>query len=182
MLCVVVSAVTAPAQEQSGGAAAGAQQAGDKAESNDKFTLEGDAALWTIAIKADKTADFERILARLREALAKSDNPERRRQGEGWIVLRLQTPLPDGNVAYVHDIRPVVRDADYSVMRILYEAFPDEGKALYELYRGAFVRNVALASGTVVLDPQGPAASGGTPVAAPAESTPAPPATQPSVR
>ena len=29
---------------------------------------------------------------------------------------------------------------------------PDEGQALYELYRGAFVQNLSLATGHVVLD------------------------------
>jgi hypothetical protein len=55
-------------------------------------------------------------------------------------------------VAYVHDVRPVVPGVDYSVMRILYDAFPDERRTLYELYRGAFVKNVALATGDVVMD------------------------------
>lgn len=53
--------------------------------------------------------------------------------------MRLEKPLPDGNVAYVHVINPVVADADYAVMQALYDAFPEERQALYEFYRGAFV-------------------------------------------
>jgi hypothetical protein len=34
-------------------------------------------------------------------------------------------------------------------MRILYDAFPDESRELYELYRGAFVKNLSLATGSV---------------------------------
>jgi hypothetical protein len=137
-ICAVVfTATSAPAQQAADGG-------------RDKFTLEGQAALWTVAIKPDKTADFERVVAKLRQALMTSDKPERRQQAQGWTVLRLMTPLPDGNVAYVHDVRPVVPGADYSVMQILYDAFPDERQALYELYRGAFVKNVALATGSIV--------------------------------
>jgi hypothetical protein len=155
-ICAVVfTTMPALAQQPGGGGAAATQQAADKEDSSAKFTLDGQAALWTVAIKADKTADFERVLTKLREALLKSDKPERRQQAQGWTVLRLTTPLPDGNVAYVHDVRPVVPGADYSVMRILYEAFPDERQALYELYRGAFVKNVALATGSVVMDTRG---------------------------
>ena len=33
-----------------------------------KLTFEGDTALWTIAIKPDKTADFEQIMAKMRAA------------------------------------------------------------------------------------------------------------------
>jgi hypothetical protein len=175
-ICAVVFTATSALGQQAGVGAAATQQAADKHDSSDKFTLDGQAALWTVAIKADKTTDFERVLARLRQALLMSDKPERRQQAQGWTVLRLMTPLPDGNVAYVHDVRPVVPGADYSVMRILYDAFPDERQALYEVYRGAFVKNVALATGNVVMDTQAVTTPDtATSVASPASPTPAPP-------
>jgi len=46
----------------------------------------------------------------------------------------------------------VVKDADYTIMQTLYEAFPDERQALYEMYRGAFAKNVSLATGTITVD------------------------------
>jgi hypothetical protein len=116
------------------------------------LTLDGDVALWTMAIKADKTADFERIMAKLRDGLAKSANPVRRQQLVGWKVMRVKSPLPDGNVAYVHVINPVVPGADYTIMQTLYDEFPDERQQLYDLYRGAFVSNLSLAPGTMALD------------------------------
>ena len=117
-----------------------------------KLTFSGDVALWTVAIKPDKTADFETIMGRLRDALMKSTDPARRQQAAGWRVMRLDKALPDGNIAYVHIITPVVKDADYTVMQILYDAYPDERQALYDLYRGAFAQNLSLASGTVAVD------------------------------
>lgn len=116
------------------------------------LTFEGDAALLTVAINADKTADFEQIMRRVREALLKSEKPEKRQQAEGWKVMRLQQPLPDGTIAYVHIVHPVVRGADYSIMQTLYDAFPDERQSLYELYRGAFAKNLSLASGPIAVD------------------------------
>jgi hypothetical protein len=151
-ICAVTLIATSAQAQQAASPTSDTQHAGDKTEAREKFTLDGQAALWTVAIKPDKTADFERVLARLRQALLQSDKAERRQQAQGWTVLRLTTPLPDGNVAYVHDVRPVVPGVDYSVMRILYDAFPDERRTLYELYRGAFVKNVALATGDVVMD------------------------------
>jgi hypothetical protein len=176
---IVVHAQVAPGSAPQ----AGSQEADDKA----KFTFEGEAALWTVAIKPDKTADFEKVLGKLRQALTTSDKPEVRKQGEGWSVLRLSTPLPDGNIAYVHNVRPVVADADYSVMRILYEAFPDESRELYDLYRGAFVKNVALATGTVVMDTKAsataPAPAPPSPQPdAPSQQTPQTPETEPPSR
>lgn len=130
----------------------GVAQVPAQAQEEKKLLLQGDVALWTVAIKADKTADFEQVLARLRAALQTSDKPERQQQGKNWKVLRLKTPLPDGNVAYVHMVTAPVADADYTVMRILYEAYPDDARAIYDMYRAAFVGNLSLASGTVVMD------------------------------
>jgi hypothetical protein len=120
------------------------------------FTLDGELALWTVAIKPDKTADFERVLARLRDALSKSQNPVRRQQSAGWKVIKVEKPMPDGNIAYVHVISPVVKGADYAVMQTLYEELPNERQELYELYRGAFAQNLALTAGSVVMQPAAP--------------------------
>lgn len=128
---------------------AGQPQAGQQ-QAAPKLTFEGDTALWTVAIKPDKTADFEKIIAKLHEGLAKSDKPERKQQGAGWKVMKLAKPLPDGNVAYVHIINPVVPGADYTVMQALYEMFPEERLSLYEMYRGAFAANLSLAVGNMV--------------------------------
>jgi len=117
-----------------------------------KFTLTGETALLTVAIRADKTADFEQVMSKMRNALLNSPDPKRREQAAGWKVMKLEKPLPDGNVGYVHMIDPVIADADYAVMQTLYEAFPDERQSLYDLYRGAFVQNLSLATGRVVLD------------------------------
>jgi hypothetical protein len=114
------------------------------------LTFEGDTALWTVAIKPDKTADFEKIIAKLHEGLNKSDKPERKQQAAGWKVMRLAKPLPDSNIAYVHIINPVVPGADYTVMQALYEMYPEERQALYEMYRGAFAQNLSLAVGNMV--------------------------------
>lgn len=118
----------------------------------ERLTFTGDIVLWTVAIKPDKTADFEAVMSRVREALAKSTKPEHHAQARGWKVMRMEKPLPDGNIAYVHVIDPVVPTADYTVMQILYDAFPDERQALYDLYRGAFAQNLALAVGDVAVE------------------------------
>src|SRR5262245_61248013 len=67
-----------------------------------KLTFEGDFALWTVAIKPDKTADFEKIMSKLKEGLMKSANGDRKQQANGWKIIKLPKPLPDGNIAYVH--------------------------------------------------------------------------------
>src|SRR5688572_33447397 len=132
--------------------AASEQQSVEPPHANPKFTLTGETALLTVAIRPDKTTDFERVMEKMRMALLNSPDSQRREQAAGWKLMKLEKPLPDGNVAYVHVIDPVVADADYAIMQTLYEAFPEERQALYELYRGAFVQNLSLATGRIVLD------------------------------
>ena len=136
--------VVAGAVQQARAQAASAQPA--------TLTFQGDVALWTVAIKPDKTAAFEQIMTKVRDALSKSSDASRQRQAAGWKVMKIEKPLPDGNIAYVHIIDPVVRDADYTVMQILYDAFPEERQALYEMYRDAFAANLSLAAGPVAVD------------------------------
>lgn len=131
-----------------GDAAAHAQEAA----AAPKLTFDGDTALWTISIKPDKVADFEKVIGKLHEGLMKSEKPERKQQAAGWKIMKLSKAMPDGNIPFVHIIHPVVKGADYTVMAILYEAFPEERQALYDLYRGAFAANLSLAVGTMAGD------------------------------
>jgi hypothetical protein len=110
------------------------------AHAQEALTFNGDTAIMSIAIKPDRTADFEEVMAKVREALLQSSNAQRKQQAAGWKVLRSGAAMPDGNIVYTHVISPVVNGADYAIMTILYEAFedPDERTRLYELYSGAF--------------------------------------------
>jgi hypothetical protein len=130
-----------------------AQNAPPAASTHQKLTFDGDTALWTVAIKPDKTADFEQVMKRVHEALEKSDDPQRKAQSAGWKVMRIAKPLADGNVAYVHIVHPVISGADYTIMQTLYDAFPDERQLLYDLYRGAFAQNLSLATGSIAVGP-----------------------------
>lgn len=122
-------------------------------EAPQKFTLDGEIALWSVAIRPDRTADFEQIMTRVKEALMKSEAPEARQQLAGWRVMRGDTAMPDGNVIYTHIINPVP-GADYNILQVLYTTITDpaEQQALYELYRGAFAANLGVSSGAVRVD------------------------------
>ena len=45
------------------------QNAGVQAQAPQKLTMDGDLALWSVAIRPDKTGDFEKILGKIKEAL-----------------------------------------------------------------------------------------------------------------
>lgn len=118
-----------------------------------KFTMEGDLALWSVAIRPDKTADFEQVMAKVKDALAKSEAPEAKKQLAGWRIVKMMKPMPDGNIIYTHVITPVA-GADYNILQVLYATFkdPTEQKALYDLYRGAFAANLGASMATLVSD------------------------------
>jgi len=99
--------------------------------------LEGDAAILTILIKPDKTADFEQVLTKLKESLQKSENPQRKEQAAGWKVFK-STQMAQGNAVYIFLIDPVVKGAEYDISRIINEVFPTEVQAIFELYKNAF--------------------------------------------
>jgi hypothetical protein len=89
-------------------------------------------------VKPDKTADFEAVMAKLKEALQKSTKPERKQQAASWKVFKSPEPAQGGNVLYVFVIDPSVKGADYTVSNILAEAFPAEVQALYKQYAEAY--------------------------------------------
>jgi hypothetical protein len=103
-----------------------------------KRVFASDAGLVLNFIKADKTADFESVMVKLKEALAKSDKPERKAQAASWKVFKSPEPAAGGNVLYVFLIDPAVKDADYTVSTILAEAFPQEVQAIFKQYSDAY--------------------------------------------
>jgi len=117
-----------------------------------KLTFEGDLALWSVAIRPDKTADYEQILAKVKGVLAKSEKPEARQQLAGWKVVKGSVPL-NGTIVYTHVITPVL-GAEYSLLEILYTMIADraEQEALFEQYKGSFAGNLGVSTGTFVAD------------------------------
>lgn len=101
------------------------------------FTLNSDAAIVTVLIKPDKTADFELVLARLKDALQKSENPRRREQLAGWTVFKSTQPA-QGNAVYVMRIDPVIKGEEYDITRLIAEVFPVEVQELFVKYKDAF--------------------------------------------
>ncbi len=98
-----------------------------------------DAGIVFNTIKPDKTADFEMVMGKLKEALQKSSNPDRQKQAAGWKVFKSVEPGPGGNVLYLFVVDPAVPGADYTVAKILNEAFPKEIQDLYKTYAACYV-------------------------------------------
>ena len=119
-----------------------------------KTTYSGEMVIAAYALNADKTADYEKVIATLKDSLSKSPRPEAKQQLAGWKVMRAMTPQPDGSIVYVHVITPVVPDADYSITNLVYETVTDPMERLnfYNLYRGALKTALFLIQGPITSD------------------------------
>jgi hypothetical protein len=103
-------------------------------------TFPGDSAIVLHYIKADKTADFEAAMQKVKESLQKSQVPERKQQAAGWKLFKSPDSPGDGQVLYVSIIDPVVKGADYSVGKILSEVFPSEAAEIFKKYADAYAK------------------------------------------
>ena len=133
---VLVSGIVLAGLTLAGAGVASAQEPA-KEPAKPVLTLEGEAAIVILLIKPDKTADFETVVAKYREAFAKSDNPKRKEQLAGMTFLKSPTPV-GGNTAYIFRVDPVVKDEEYDITRIIYEVFPSEATDMFNKYKDAY--------------------------------------------
>jgi hypothetical protein len=102
-------------------------------------------------IKPDKTADFEAVIAKLKEALAKSEKPERKQQAAGWKVFK--SPDPAGaNVLYVFIIDPSMKTADYQISNIIAEALPTEANEILKKYAECYAQGMNIVNLNLIQD------------------------------
>lgn len=130
---VLVSGIVLAGLTLAGAGVASAQEAPPKPV----LTLEGDATVIIVLIKPDKTADFETVIAKYKEAMGKSDNASRKEQLAGLKIFKSPTAM-GGNTAYIFLVDPVVKDQEYDITRVIHEVFPSEATDMFNKYKDAF--------------------------------------------
>jgi hypothetical protein len=133
ILAAVLAVDAAPAHAQQPPAAPPA--AAPAAPAQRQFNQDGGIILHYIL--ADKAADFEMAMQKVKEALAKSPKPERKQQAATWKVFKAG-PGPTGTVLYAFVIDPSLKNADYSIGTILVEGLGEEGRTIYQKYADAY--------------------------------------------
>ena len=131
----LAGASTAAAQQPPAPAAQQPAAAGEPTKP--VLTINSDAAIITLLIKPDKTADFEVVLNKLKDALAKSEKPERKQQAAGWKIVK-SSQMAQGNAVYIMIIDPVVKGQEYDISRLIAEVFPVEVQEIFAKYKEAF--------------------------------------------
>lgn len=129
-----------------------AQAAPAPAAASNQRLFPGDGAMVLNFIKPDKVADFEMVMEKLKEALMKSEKPERKQQATGWKVFK--SPDPAGaNTLYVFVIDPVLKGADYQVSNIIAEAFPGaEANVILTKYAEAYAQGMNIVNLNLIQD------------------------------
>lgn len=156
----------------------------DQGAKPNPFMFDSDAGMLTFFIKADKAADFEKVMAKLHQALANSDKPQRRQMAEGWKLYKAAEPGPNNTVLYVNFITPVLKGGDYTISKILAEVFPQEVQEIFPLYRDAFaglsraeLELIEDFSAPFTPNPEAPTGEPATPAGEPPPADPQTPAT-----
>jgi hypothetical protein len=91
-----------------------------------------DAVVWFYAVKGESGPQFEQFFGRVKEAMAKSTNPERKAQAEGMRLMKSTSPAADGTINYVLLVSPIAKGQEYSPGMLLFEVFPTEAKTLVD--------------------------------------------------
>jgi hypothetical protein len=109
-------------------------------------TFSGDAGLIYTQIKPDKTADYEAVMNKYKEALTKSDNADEKAMAAGMKLYKSPDPGPNvqgsPTVLYVWVVNPTVKNADYSanaMIKTIAKAFPTEATGYYNQLKDALV-------------------------------------------
>jgi hypothetical protein len=104
-----------------------------------------------VAIKPDRTEDYEAMIRALHEALAGAE-PAARRIGEGWRVYKATDADAKGNALYVHVVATPVGGVDYRPSVVLSALVRDLPADLLIKYRDAFAGAATRLSLTLLSD------------------------------
>jgi hypothetical protein len=130
-------------------------------------------------VRPDRVADFEAVMWYLQQALQKSTDPAVRAQADGWRIFRAVELGPNGTLLYVFVLDPAVPRADYSLGRILADAYPEQIAEIWRMYRDSVTSGGTLLN-LLPVEPMEPAPfvpaapAGAKPTTQPAPRTPPP--------
>src|SRR5918992_6096366 len=91
------------------------------AQTRNAGVFSGGAGLILYTIKPASTTDFEMVLNKTKEALMKSEKPDRKQQAASWRVYKSDQPGTGGKVTYGMTIDPAIKEADYTIVNFLNE-------------------------------------------------------------
>jgi hypothetical protein len=125
-------------------------------------TFSSPAGMIFNTVRADRVADFEKLVGYLQDALARSTDMTIREQAKGWRIFKAAEPGPAGSVLYVFLLDPTVPNAEYGLARIIADAYPNptELREIWKLYTASVTGGGSLLSLSPVAIAPPPAPAG----------------------
>jgi hypothetical protein len=119
--------------------------------------VDGEAAMVTIAVRPDRTADFDRLLEKTKTVLGRSKSPQRQAQAAGWQVFKSEE-MVQGSATYLMRLDPALRGADYGFAAIMAEESASE-----EAEAARLLRDIVIGQSVIALNPIAVPGLGGPP-------------------
>ena len=128
-------------------------------------------------VLSSKVDDFEKFLAYVQDAVAKSTDATVRKQAQGWKIYKMTETGPNGDVLFAFLFDPAVPCVDYAFMPILSAAVPDSAKLteIFNLYTSSVRVGPYLMNFVPAGIPAAPTAAGSSAKPSPSEKPQAPP-------
>jgi hypothetical protein len=101
------------------------------------LSFSNDAGLIIFYIKPDKTADFEGLMTKLKEGMAKMEAPEVKQQAASMKLFKAPVAAGATVAIYVLLADPAVKNIEYWFLPVLYKAYPADGQALLKTWQDA---------------------------------------------
>jgi len=86
-----------------------------------------------------KVADFDAVMARLKDALSKVDTGTRKLQAANWVMYK-SSEKPGETVVYLCLFDPAITTANYDPLLLLAEVLPQDVQNVYDRMKAAVVR------------------------------------------
>jgi hypothetical protein len=100
------------------------------------WTVDSGVGLEIIQIKADRVADFEFLVGKIREALNKSEDATHKEVAASLKVFKgADAPAANAPVVFIAMIDPAAKGADYSIpglISVVYKAFPEQQQEIFK--------------------------------------------------
>jgi hypothetical protein len=103
------------------------------------YVFPSGAGMLIFHVDPAKVADFDAVMARLKDALSKADTATRKVQATNWLIYK-SAETPGETVVYLCVFDPAVTTASYDPLLLLAEVLPAEVQPLYERMKAAVVR------------------------------------------
>jgi hypothetical protein len=138
LLLLIVALLTGSSRRAAARDAAQAPPSSNPGSGASQYAFATGAGVLFFHVKPERLADFEAVVARIRQVLDTTTDPARRQQADGWRIYKSMemTSAP----IYVFMFDPATTTADYDPIRLLGEAMPIEVPGLYAQLKDATVK------------------------------------------